>query len=347
MGSGSDAVVIGAGIAGASSALALRRRGLDVTLIDAWAPGHSRAASGGEHRILRSSHGGDDLYARWSREARLCWLQLGEEVGSTLFVQSGCVMLAREGQSSWEDASQATLARLGIPHFVASAAELAVRLPGVSTRGLSHGLWEPESGFVYARRGLQAMISRFLDAGGRLIRGLAITDAGERLFIDGARVDADIVICACGAWMRDLFRRTLGRALDVVRQDVILVAPPAGSTGYDDETLPAWVEHQYPAYGIPASGGYGFKAVIVWRELRVDLERDDRVVSPASIARSRRYLAHRFPDLAERPITGQEVGQIANTADTHFIIDRHPTQSHLVLVAGDSGHLFKHGPVAG
>ena len=58
----SDAIVIGAGIAGASTALALRRRGLEVTLIDAHEPGHARAASAGDHRILRASHGSDELY---------------------------------------------------------------------------------------------------------------------------------------------------------------------------------------------------------------------------------------------------------------------------------------------
>jgi glycine/D-amino acid oxidase-like deaminating enzyme len=147
--------------------------------------------------------------------------------------------------------------------------------------------------------------------------------------------------------MRDLFRRTLGRVLDIARQDVIMVAPPGGSVQYDAEQFPSWIDHHYPAYGIPAAGGHGFKAVIVWRQLTVDIDTDDRLVGPSSIARTRRYLAHRFPELAERPIVGQEVGQIANTADTHFLIDRHPEHPDVVLVAGDSGHLFKHGPVAG
>ncbi|MGH2873016.1 MAG: FAD-dependent oxidoreductase, partial [Solirubrobacteraceae bacterium] len=74
---------------------------------------------------------------------------------------------------------------------------------------------------------------------------------------------------------------------------------------------------------------------------------NDRIVSQTSIARTRRYLAHRFPALARAPIVGQEIGQIVNTADTQFLIDRHPLHERVVLVAGDSGHLFKHGPVVG
>ncbi len=342
-----DAVVIGAGIAGASTALALRRRGLEVTLIDAREPGHARAASAGDHRILRASHGSDELYTRWSREARLRWMELGAQVGQELFVQSGAVMLATAGHSTWEDASRETLARLGVPSFVSDVDELRLRLPLIDPRGIAYGLWEPESGFVFARRALQATVELFREEGGVLRRALATTDEHERPLVDGRPLGDGLVVLACGAWMGGLFPRTLGRLLDVVRQDVIMVAPPAGSTGYDAESFPAWIDHGYPAYGIPAAGGHGFKAVITWRGLTIDIDRDDRVVSQTTVARTRRYLAHRFPALAGAPIVGQEVGQIANTTDTHFLIDRHPTHRNVVLVAGDSGHLFKHGPVVG
>jgi glycine/D-amino acid oxidase-like deaminating enzyme len=347
MAASSDAVVIGAGIAGASTALALRRRGLDVTLIDAHEPGHARAASAGDHRILRASHGSDELYTRWSREARLRWLELGAEVGQQLFVQSGAVMLATTRHTSWEDASRETLARLGIPSFTVDVEELRIRLPLVDARGLAYGLWEPESGFVFARRALQATVALFRQEGGALRRGVASTDEHEQPLLDGRPIGAGLVVLACGAWMGGLFPRTLGRLLEVVRQDVIMVDPPAGSTGYDADSFPAWIDHGYPAYGIPAAGGYGFKAVITWRGLTVNLDRDDRIVGQTSIARTRRYLAHRFPELAQAPIVGQEVGQISNTTDTHFLIDRHPRHERVVLVAGDSGHLFKHGPVVG
>jgi sarcosine oxidase len=343
----SDAVVIGAGIAGASTALALKRRGLGVTLVDVREPGHARAASAGDHRILRASHGSDELYTRWSREARLRWMELGAEVGQELFVQSGAVMLARAGHTAWEDASRETLARLGIPSFVAGVDELRLRLPMLDPRGLGYGLWEPESGFVYARRATQATVRLFLELGGVLRRGVGGADEHERPLIDGRPINAGVVVFACGAWMGGLFPRTLGRLLDVVRQDVMMVEPPPGSTDYDSESFPAWIDHGYPAYGIPAAGGYGFKAVITWRGLTVDLDRDDRLIGQTSVARTRRYLAHRFPALAAAAIVGQEVGQIANTADTHFLIDRHPLHGEVVLVAGDSGHLFKHGPVVG
>lgn len=341
------AIVVGAGIAGASTALALRREGLDVRLIEQAQPGHAAAASGGEHRIMRCSHGADELYTQWARQSRLDWLSLAEQTGRELFVQNGAVMLARAGHTEWEDASQAMLAAQGIPHFRSDPAELAVRLPQVDLRGIAYGLWEPEAGFVYAKRATVATVEQFCREGGRLERGRVRTDDRERPLLDGSPLHADVIVAAAGAWTGALFPRHLRGKISVVRQNVIMVAPPPGDDRYDAERFPCWIDHGNSAYGIPAAGGYGFKAVLVWRQLSIDLDAEDRLVDATSIARTRRYLATRFPGLDRSPITQCAVGQIANTPDTHFIIDRHPDHDDIVLVAGDSGHLFKHGPVAG
>lgn len=343
----STVTVVGAGIAGACTALALQRSGVAVTLVDAWEPGHKAAASGGVHRILRSSHGGDELYARWSREARIGWFELAEQTGQELFVQCGAVMLAREGHTGWEDASRAVLGRLGIPHFVAPAAELPARLPVMDTSGIAYGLWEPEAGFVYAGRATRTVVAQFRREGGQLRRGRVVTGEREQPMLDGAPVAGDAIVMACGAWMGGLFPRTLRRMIQVVRQNVIMIQVPGGQAGYDHTRFPCWIDHGNHAYGIPAAGGYGFKAVLVWDQLSIDLDHEDRLVDPASIARTRRYIAGRFPGLADQPVCGSEVGQIANTVDTHFVIDRHPDQDRVILVAGDSGHLFKHGPAIG
>ena len=65
----SSAIVVGAGIFGGSLALELRGRGWDVTLVDRYPPGHARAASGGESRLIRAAHGADTWYVRSVRRA--------------------------------------------------------------------------------------------------------------------------------------------------------------------------------------------------------------------------------------------------------------------------------------
>jgi glycine/D-amino acid oxidase-like deaminating enzyme len=41
------------------------------------------------------------------------------------------------------------------------------------------------------------------------------------------------------------------------------------------------------------------------------------------------------------------VCQYESTADSHFIIDRHPAWEDAWVVGGGSGHGFKHGPAIG
>ncbi|WP_423059372.1 FAD-dependent oxidoreductase [Brevibacterium linens] len=342
-----SAYVVGAGAAGAFAALALLREGVDVTLVDAWEPGHAAAASGGEHRILRSSHGTDEWYAKWAYEARFGWMRLAEESGQELFVQCGSVALAKRGNTAWEDASAEVLARNGIPHFIAPAEELGARLPIADSADIEYGLWEPEAGLIYAGRATSAAVDQVQREGGKLIRGNVCTDSQERPLLDGAPLQSDLIVMACGAWMGDLFPRTVRRHVKVARQNIIMISPPPGDSRYDATSFPCWIDHGNGAFGIPAAGGFGFKAALIWHQLDIDLEHEDRLVDATTIARTRRYLEMRFPELTGRPITQIAVGQIANTADTHFIIDRHPVHTDVIISAGDSGHLFKHGPVVG
>jgi len=65
------------------------------------------------------------------------------------------------------------------------------------------------------------------------------------------------------------------------------------------------------------------------------------------MARSRRYLATRFPGLERQAIVDQKVCQLTNTADLNWVIDHHPKHSNVVFFGGGSGHLYKHAPVAG
>ena len=51
-----NVAVVGAGAFGGWTALALRRRGVRVTLVDAWGPGHTRSSSGGETRVIRATY---------------------------------------------------------------------------------------------------------------------------------------------------------------------------------------------------------------------------------------------------------------------------------------------------
>ena len=75
-----DAVVIGAGVFGAWTALHLRRSGRTVALVDMYGAGNSRSSSGGESRILRCGYGADEIYTDWAVRSLHLWLAMFKQV---------------------------------------------------------------------------------------------------------------------------------------------------------------------------------------------------------------------------------------------------------------------------
>ncbi|MCY3879116.1 MAG: FAD-dependent oxidoreductase [Rhodobacteraceae bacterium] len=341
------AVVAGAGIAGVMTALALQRKGCRVTLIDRWEPGHVRASSSDVTRILRMIHGIDELYTEWVRESRLRWLELQEEIGTVLFVQCGALVLAGRNHTDWEDRTIETFNRLGVPHFRISTEEVRQRFPQFRCEDVEYAIHEPESGLLMAKRSLVQLAELFRREGGKIIRARVTADADERLMLDGKPLAADIIIAAAGPWLGDMFPRTVGPLLQVVRQDIIYTSTPDSTTEYDARRMPCWVDHGYGAYGTPSVEGSGVKAAIAWTHTVIDLDNADRVVDDSVFHRTRQYVRHRLPGLVGQRAVDQKACQIAMTPDTHFILDHHPEQENLLILGGCSGHLFKHGPMIG
>ena len=263
-GSAIDVVVVGAGVMGAWTALQSQREGWRTTLIDAFGAGHSRATSGDETRIIRSSHGADAFYARWSREAREAWLAFGEETGERFFLPAGALWLAR-ADDGFEAASEATLRDLGIPVERLLPAELTARWPQLAADDLAFAIFEPEAGLLMARRGVAAVARKFGAEGGRVERAWASLGKrdGRRLEAvvtqDGSRHVADQYVFAAGPWLPRLFPDVTGDLIRVTKQDVVFVGSPAGDGRFGADRLPCWVDYGAAFYGIPDVEGRGMK----------------------------------------------------------------------------------------
>ena len=119
-----DVAVVGAGVFGTWTAWHLRHGGASVALIDAWGPGHSRASSGGESRIIRMGYGADEIYTRMSMRS----LELWKTLGSGLFHRTGVLWIGREGDP-YTTATRETLQRVGVPVEVLGGEEMEARWP--------------------------------------------------------------------------------------------------------------------------------------------------------------------------------------------------------------------------
>ncbi|HMJ35538.1 MAG TPA: FAD-dependent oxidoreductase [Baekduia sp.] len=328
----SSAVVVGAGVLGSSLADRLARSGWDVTHVERLAPGHVRSGSGDESRLIRSSHGADELHARMARRA----LELWRELDPRLVVPSGLAWFARE-PDGWEAASERTLKALGIPVERVDPADL---FPSVNDDDLAFTLYEPEAGILWARDGVRALADRAVQAGAQRITAIARPD-GERVVLDDGRVlEADHVVWACGAWMAELFGDVLD--LRITRAEVFYFG---GDGSWATPRVPGWVDFDGAAYGLGDLDGRGVKVGPDDEGPVVDPTAVERQATPERLAAARSYLAHRFPALAGAPLVGNRVCQYEMTSDERFVVAPHPEHGGRVwLVGGGSGHAFKHGP---
>ena len=346
----SSVVVIGAGAFGGWTALHLREMGHDVTLVDAYGPGNSRATSGDETRQIRCGYGDRLLYARSALRAMTAWREREQQFGVSLLNPTGRLQLAPAWTPSLK-ATQATLNTLGVPFETMTDGDLRKRYPQMNPDGMGVGLLEPGAMVIRAKQAMLAVSQAFVRAGGtlRVARVQPGTVEGGRMVDlrvdDGSRLAADAFVFACGPWLPKLFPGLVGSRIQVPGRDVLYFGLPAGDLRLAFPNFPNYSEERY--YGFASIDGRGFKVCPTSGTTSFDPDVDERIISATEVRRARAYLAQRFPSLANQPITESRVCQLENTADEHFIIDRHPEMANVLLAGGGSGHAFKHGPVIG
>jgi glycine/D-amino acid oxidase-like deaminating enzyme len=349
---GPHVAVIGAGAFGGWTALALRRAGARVTLLDAWGPGNARASSGGETRVIRGMYGPDRIYVEWVVRSFALWRDAEERWGQPLYRRTGALWLF-QGDDGYARHSLPLLAGAGLPVETPSLEEAAKRWPQISFEDVRVVYLEREAGYLAARQACQAVARGLVAEGGELsllgarpLAGVGETLAGLALS-DGTELAADAYVFACGPWLGEVFPE-LAALVQPTRQEVFFFGPPAGIPDYDEDHLPVWVDFgERVFYGIPGNHYRGFKVADDSRGAPIDPTAAERTVTPEALDLARRELARRFPSLAGAPLLEARVCQYENSPDGDFVLDRHPGFANVWLAGGGSGHGFKMGPAVG
>lgn len=338
-----DVVVIGLGVIGLSTAMALARRGRAVVGIDRWGSGHRVTSSTGASRSIRVAYD-DERYVRLAREAFAGWRRLEASQGVTLLVETGQVDL---GPDAKLDALTAAMSGAGVGFDELDATGARRRFPELAMRPGERGLFHAEAGTVLADAAMRALTADAAQAGAALSmpeRCVAIELApdGAEVVTDRRTVHASQVVIAAGPWSGELLR-TVGIELPLapaVAQVTFVRAPQlVGRPGLADWLMDDGVG----VYGHPVPGvGYKFAfdagSVEPWlpdvEEWPPDLAEQDRLVA---------WLGARLPGVEPRVALTQR-HPWTMTPDGDFAIDR---RGPIVVAAGCSGHAFKFGPALG
>ena len=353
-GSAARVAVIGAGVFGAWTAEHLRRAGHAVNLIDMAGPANNRASSGGESRMTRAGYGRDAIYSKMAFDSLKEWKALSTSSGLPIFIPHG-VLFFTATPDDYFTQSLAVNRSLGLPIAEMNQSQMRRRFPMIDFSGVALGMFEPDFGALLARRAVQTLVKRYTEAGGLYQQTAARPPSatGDRLLalqtLNGARIEADIFVFACGPWLPKLFPKLLGGRIIATRQEVFFFAPPAGEPMFRPGWMPGWADFNGGDvyYGFPDLEGRGVKFAHDAHGVEVDPDTQSRQPTKAALDKIIAFRDRRFPRLRNAPLTEARVCQYENSSNGDFLIDRHPEFSNVILLGGGSGHGFKHGPEVG
>lgn len=341
-----DAVVIGAGIHGASVAFHLADRGLRVAVLE-----RAQRASGATGR----SSGLVRMHYDVETDARLAWVSHGyfcrwaERVGGDCgFVRTGFLMLGRRDETDLLRANLAMLRGVGIATEEIDAPTLRELVPGIVTDDLVVAGWEPESGYADPSMATASLLAAAAARGATVVQHAPVTairvEGGRVAGVDTAQGawDAPVVVDAAGAWAGELGALVgLDLPLKTWRHDVCYVTRP-----HHVPPHPAMIDLANACYVRPEGTHLTLIGLEDGNEVGGSPDRPTDAAGPGFVERAAQRICRRMPAFADAGFQSAHSGQDGITPDQHPIIGPAGPEG-FYLDCGFSGTGFKTAPAVG
>ncbi len=350
-----EVIVVGAGTFGVWTAFHLRQMGANVTLLDAYGPGNSRASSGGETRLIQADND-NPVYVQTAIRSYYWWKQIEEMSGHQVVLSTGRLSMSKQESYREQVLSRQKQHRSqGIDNTeLLTQDEIRYRWPQIYSDDIAYAMWNdggPAGSTLMARKGCQVVAGEFEKQGGslRIAHGMPVLNNGvvEGINTGNEILTAQYYVFACGPWLSKIFPELLPPKLKVQRRDVLFVGTPAGNSQFSHPNMPEWSVTGSGYYGFPDIEGRGLKVAPYPDYNSFDPDTDERLVNHYEVKRAHDFVKHRFPALRDQPITESRVCQVTYSVDSNFIVDQHPTSENTWIIGAGSGHGFKHGPAIG
>jgi sarcosine oxidase len=339
--------IVGAGIAGLSTAWSLSKQGHDITLIEQGSIPNPLAASGDRHRMIRRAYGDADGYARNIEEAFDSWDLLWNDLGVSHYANCGVLGISQftgDGAEQFRNG----LDRMGFEYERLEPLEAAARYPFLDPATFRYAYLDHDGGALFSER-----IARDMKAWLKM-RGADIRMHTKVLAVDpqtaSVRIENDVIVHAdrlvvtAGAWTPQLFP-ALAENLMTYRNTVAYLEPPAD---LEDawSTAPAIVDigGASDGYVLPPLDGIGLKFGAGINKSRAPDPDANRVAAPGEGDRLRRLFAPPFSRIDEYTVSEVKTCAYMFTADNRFFSKR---IGNTLVVSACSGHGYKFGAAVG
>lgn len=348
-----DAIVVGAGIEGSSTAYHLAKTGKRTLLLEQFPLPHSRGSSHGQSRITRKAYGPLEYYTKMMEESYRLTDQLEAECGEKLFVNCGCMVFGPKGHP-FVSGTEECLKRHGVPHDKFGVEEQRRRYPKLWLPSNYEVVLDKSGGMLRADKMLQAFQNQFQRYGGVLHDGEPMLDLypGSVVSIKTSKglYRAKSVVLALGAWAAKFLPRIgVNVPLQPLKITVCYWEEKNGNH-FSIENFPAFMAEDVAGgndiYGLPVDEYPGLVKICLHHGPNIDPDNRDAVDNQWVMDKIKMIIRTHFPSLEPEPSV-VETCIYTNTPDHDFILDVHPAWKNVVIAAGFSGHGFKLSPVVG
>ena len=340
-------IVVGAGIAGLSTAWALTKAGHDVSLVEQGPIPNPLAASGDHHRIIRRAYGKAAGYGRLISEAYEAWDELWSDLGESHLDPRGFMCVSREPGDEAEEYREG-LEQGGFPIEVFTPREAVMRWPFLEADSFRYAFFSPEGGALLCRR-IASGIADWLRAQGANVyentKVVAVDAEAGRIELEGGQtMQADQVVVAAGAWVLKLFP-DLGSVLTTYRTALAYVEPPADlKAAWETAPVVLDVGGKTDGYMIPPSGGAGMKFGTGLHKVETSDADWNREPVPGEGEAIRDIFQPPIARVREYRITDVVTCAYTYTKDERFYAAE---RGKCLIVSACSGHGYKFGAAVG
>jgi sarcosine oxidase len=240
----------------------------------------------------------------------------------------------------------------GLQYSMQSAGEIHARFPVLNPEPDMVGVWEPRAGVLSPEACVMAQLEQARRRGAilRFDEPVSHWEAGDghvSVFTGLNRYRAKQLVISAGAWVGSLLPGTR-LPLRIERQVLHWFEPGGDVDPFSPTRCPIHLwqfDRDRFFYGFPDKGA-GVKLAFHHGGETTTMEELRREVTTAEVEEVRTAVRRFVPAAAGR-VLASVVCLYTNTPDGHFLIDRHPERSNVLVASPCSGHGFKFAPVIG
>ena len=330
-------MVIGGGIVGAATALALARRGAGVALVEREGAGPAQGSSKGSARIFCPAPYPDESYLELGLRALEGWRAIESRAGRQLLVRTGALTTGR-----FAERAAGALQAAGEPAQLLGADD-ALRRFGVDTDGRT-ALHQAEAGVIHAARAHEAILRLAAEAGAAVHHSdsvVAIEPDSTEVTVTTRRVRyrCETTVVAAGPWSRALLAPAGIELEATVSAQTIAYLSVREGAGTPVALMDFDGDEPYGLF----DPEYGLKVAFHTRGLDAGDAGGPPDIEPAAVAELERWARRAYPGVVDAS-AGVEGCFYTRTPDERFVIRRH---GPVVVVSACNGQGFQFAPETG